>query len=409
MKVGELPLIDELAPPSPDDPIYEVEVEEPKPPSRFKRFMGALLRLVMNVGVILLSIAAIFLGYRYIAPQVDVDKLTAMFQQDSETAQPAQTPPEQPIPVRVAQLEIQDAVTLERQFPGQLEAGQTSQLAFEFGGYLNDVYVDEGDRVQNNQVLAVLDIDILVAERAALLASRDAIRAQLKFAETNLDRAERLQNSGTVSVDQTDQAIAGRDELVARVAEVEAGLLQIRIRITKASLGAPFDGFIGKRHLDEGNTAGAGEPVLTIFEDGAPRFRVGLPPDIDPAEFQRTEVEIEGATYPAVLRAIRPDIDPVTRMRTVVFDIEGKAPSGFGVFGTLSTTVSQKMTGAWVPLDAMRAGIGDAWTILIVDDENIARTVLVEPLYIGTDRAVVYGAFDDGDRVIVAGGHKVSL
>ncbi len=234
------------------------------------------------------------------------------------------------------------------------------------------------------------------------------MQAQLAYAQSNLERTERLKTSGTSTADRMDQAIANRNELAAKNAEIEAGLLQTQIKLQKTNLIAPFDGFIGTRHLDEGNFVGAGAPVLTIFQANQTRFRVGLPSDVDPSGFERSEIEISGDTYPATLAAIRPDIDPVTRLRSAIYNITDTAEHRFGEAGVLKARIPLDLTGAWVPVSALQAGVGDTWTIFIVDDNNIARTVMVEILHIGTDRAVVFGAFDDGDQVIVNGVHKLS-
>ncbi|MFV0383182.1 efflux RND transporter periplasmic adaptor subunit [Paracoccus sp. (in: a-proteobacteria)] len=312
------------------------------------------------------------------------------------------------VPVRVQRLAIGDRFFVERQFPGQTEADQRSDLAFELGGYIRGISVDEGDEVTRGQVLALLDTDLLQAQQSELLASRAAIGARLDYAKLNLDRLQKLQNSGSSTVDRVDQALAERNELVARDAEVEAGLRQVNIRIDKARLIAPYDGFIGTRHLDEGDFAGAGMPVLTIHQAGAVRFRVGLPPDLDPAMFRQTGIELGGKVYPAMLGAIRPDLDPVTHMRIALFDITGDPPRNFGQTGVLRADTLLHVTGAMVPLDALLPGISDAWTVFTVDDNDIARSVLVEILHIGTDQAIVSGAFDDGDRVVTGGVHKLS-
>jgi len=384
----------------------------------FKSVAYTTKRLMWNLVVATLTLVAIVGGYLFLAPEegalFSADQLVALVSGDADAAESADPEPvveaanAKPIPVMVSPIVIQDEISVFRRFPGQLEARQSSRLAFENGGYLEQVTVDEGDRVEKGERLAALDVDTLVAQRNALTANRDAISAQLTFANTTLERRERLRDTGAGSVDQSDQALASRDELVARIAEVDANLVQNGIRTEKAVLRAPFDGYIGARLLDDGHTVAPGEPIFTIFELSAPRFRVGLPTDLDPGSLAETEVEIDGKRYAAELEAIRPDIDPATRTRTVLFTVPGVGTSGFGQPGTLDTMIKQELSGAWVPLDAMRAGVGEAWTILVVDEEQLARAVVIEVLHIGNDSAFVMGAFDAGDQMIVAGAHKIA-
>lgn len=354
-------------------------------------------RSVLNVIVLSLSVLVLLLLYWALSSDDVVGR---------ETGGTVQAQSARPLSVRVAPIALQGSIVVPRQFPGELEARQTSNLAFEFSGFLDSLSADEGDRVAQGQELARLDVDLLRAEREALLASRNAVLAKLTFAESKLARAERLRNRGAGSADQADQARAEREELVARIAEIDANLRQNEIRQEKSVLYAPFNGLIGARLVDSGNNITAGETILTVYDIEEPRFRVGLPTDLDPSLLYQPEIVIDGTPYPAVLEATRPDIDPSTRTRTVLFAI-GRTDT-VGQPGILTTKVEQNIIGAWVPFDAMRAGINGAWTILVVDAANVARPVIVEVLHIGNGRAFVKGAFDNGDPMIVEGAHKIA-
>ncbi|MBB5515391.1 RND family efflux transporter MFP subunit [Rubricella aquisinus] len=309
-------------------------------------------------------------------------------------------------PVEVTALTVQDGYTLSRQFVGQVEAAASVVLSFELGGRLSDLQGDEGAEVVKGQVLARLDTALLNADKERLEASRAATTAQLDLAETRLARAQSLLRDGHVSQEAVDQALATRDELSSRIREIDAALHTVAINLEKSELRAPFDGRIGLRNVDGGETLSAGTPVLTLIETAAPQVRVGLPLSIETATLTNAMIDVNGKSYPATLAQVRPDIDPVTRTRTVLFELGAETPPAFGQTATLMIETRIATPGTWIPLDALREGIGGAWTVLVVEDGTV-RTAMVEVLHADETRAFVSGTFPPGARMIRSGAHRV--
>lgn len=364
---------------------------DPKRPSFLRRATLRTLTIVGTLGIVGLAGAAVFFGSETLA------------------ARAAATPP--PVAadrtvVQVTTLRIEDGYSIQRQFVGQIEAGATSVLSFELGGRLTDVMAEEGDSVKAGDVLARLDTALLEAERTRLKASRDATAAQLRFAESRVERANSLRGQGFASQEALDQVIATRDELTSRIAETDAAVTTVEINIAKSVLYAPFDGRIGAQAVDGGETLAAGQHVVTLIETVAPQVRVGLPLSFTEAMLDDLEIEISGIRYPAEFIQFRPDIDPVTRTRTALFALNGDTPLAFGQTATLFVETTNNAAGSWVPVDALQEGSGSAWTVLVVD-EGVVRTASVEVLHAEATRAYVRGTFEDGAQLINAGAHRV--
>ncbi|MCF6446065.1 efflux RND transporter periplasmic adaptor subunit [Nereida sp. MMG025] len=310
------------------------------------------------------------------------------------------------IPVSVTPITLQDGYSLARQFVGQIESAASVPLSFELGGRLSDLLVEEGQTIKAGQLIARLDTALLKAEQERLIASRAALTAQLDLAQSRLARATALRKDGFASVEAVDQATATRDELISRTQEVDAALSTVAINLEKSELFAPFDGRIGMRNVDGGETLAAGAPILTLIETTAPQVRVGLPLSIDIAALQSPEIVVQGRTYDAVLLRVRPDIDPVTRTQTAIFSLNSDDAPAFGQTATVVVTTPVDQVGTWLPLDAMQQGVGGYWTVLTVDD-NTVRQASVEVLHAEATRAFVRGTFQDGARMIATGAHRV--
>ena len=309
-------------------------------------------------------------------------------------------------PVAVSPVVFDDHYMTTRRFLGQIEAGSEAVLSFELGGRLASRSFEEGQFVRKGDIVAQLDTALLQADRQGLEASRAAIAAQLGFATSRLDRAQQLRTEGFSSQETLDQARANRDELMARLAEVDAALLAIDIRLQKSVIRAPFDGRVGATPADISETLGAGQPVLTLVETANPVLRVGVPLHLSDEDLAQTRVEIAGRVYPAQLDQIRPDIDPVTRTRTTLFTLDLPQGITFGQTAAMVLDTAVTARGVWLPLDAHQQGSGSLWTVLMVEGDTV-RPAAVEVLHQNSDRAYVQGTFPPGSLVIQTGAHRV--
>ena len=327
-------------------------------------------------------------------------------------ARAADTPPPDAAPltaVSVRTLTQADGYTVPRSFVGQVEPRKTVALSFELAGRLADVLVDEGDTVVAGQLLARQDIDLLQADRDRQQAARKAVEAQLAFALQTLERSEALLDRGFASQERLDQSMATRDELNARISEIDATLATIDIQLQKAELFAPFDGRITRRVLDGGEAVGAGQVLVEVVETGVPQIRVGLPLSIDESALATAQIRVNGGSYAATLASFRPDIDPVTRTRTALFDIETDSAMALGQTARLELTTHVIEDGTWVPLRSLKEGDKGQWTLLVVDADNVVRRASVLVIHATSDEAYVQGSFPTGTRMIEEGPQRVTL
>ncbi len=364
-------------------------------------------------------------------------------------------------PVRVRPAELVTSFERERVYTGTLVARRRSVLSFELAGKVVEMSADEGDRVSANQPLAKLDVRRLQARRAqaeaelaqatALLrelkqgprqqtiAAADAqvqsLAAQRDVAELRLKRRERLVQRGAISREEYDDSLAEyrvavaqtdvgqktldeleagtRDERVdaqvAQVGAIEASLADIYHQLDDAVLLAPFDGRLVRRRVDEGTVIAAGTPVFELIEDTRLEAWVGVPPR-SAASIRVGEergVTIDGVATPAVVRSVRPELDPETRTRNVVLDL--KEPDGLvaGQIARVGIRESVKGEGYWVPTASLTPDRRGLWSLLVVEAEGHAAARPVEVIENDGDRSFVRGALQAGESVIVEGVHRV--
>ncbi|MEO0524349.1 MAG: efflux RND transporter periplasmic adaptor subunit [Pseudomonadota bacterium] len=369
--------------------------EEPKKRSLARRVVAGIISLGLNGAFIAIAVVAVGAGAAFMTERAEA---TA-----EATAQVAP-----PTPVSAAPIVFEDGYTVTRRFVGQVEARETVNLSFELAGRLDEVLVGEGDPVEMGQLIARLDTDLLLADRERLNASKKAVLAQLDFADQTVERNEALRDRGFASQERLDEAMATQRELTARVAEIDANLDSIRLQLEKSELHAPMAGRITLSNVDGGETLAAGQTILGLVAEGAPLVRIGLPLNVELSAIDATEITVGARTYSAGVFSVRPDIDPVTRTRTVLFEIESDVDLALGQTASLAATSRVEERGVWVPTRSLKEGARGTWTLQVVDQDNMVRQATVELLYTSGDRVFARGTFPEGTKLLTEGPQRVT-
>ncbi len=149
---------------------------------------------------------------------------------------------------------------------GYVVADRRSVIAPKAPGRLEEVEVDEGDRVEEGEVIARLDpLDAEIALRqaeaavSAARASAAADEAQAVQAERALARAQKLERGGAITREALLDAKAARDAAraqqsaaAARREEAQRALDAARQRLEDTVIRAPFAGTVAKKLAGEG-------------------------------------------------------------------------------------------------------------------------------------------------------------
>ncbi|MEM9723944.1 MAG: efflux RND transporter periplasmic adaptor subunit [Pseudomonadota bacterium] len=394
------------------------DVEQVKQPSR-----GARILRTLGAWGVAGAVAAGTVAVGAVA-------LNVLYLRAAASEGPAPTPP---LPVKVAEVTLAAEYAVVERFAGRVETAQETNLAFERGGLVVEIAVEEGDEAALGQVIARLDDRSLIAERDRLKAEKRRIETELALAQRTRQRQQNLSNKGFASEQRFDEAQATETALTAQIASIEAQLRQRDLDIEKSALTAPFDGLIAERFVDPGAVTSAGMAVARLLEVEAPRARVGLPPEQAASMIigQRYRLDIRGLEVEGELIALRPDLAPGTRTVAALFDLEGAlrlsgasgqaAASGVptGEIVRLSLERRAEAKGVWLPLSAMQQGVKGLWSVYtVVEDEAASEEAgetiwvvgqeAVQALRVRGQEAYVTGSLRDGALVVVTGVNRVA-
>jgi RND family efflux transporter MFP subunit len=272
-----------------------------------------------------------------------------------------------------------------------VEAVHQATVAAQIAGRVLDVRVDAGQRVKQGELLMRLD-----AREAA--GSDASARATLEQARVAYERTKNLHAQKFVSQAALDQAAATWQAAQGTAASSGAGL-------SHGSVTAPFAGVVAQRHVEPGEMAAPGRPLVTVFDPKGLRVIASLPQyklaELKKASRARVEFPESGIWVDAVRVEILPTVD--ARSHTAMArlylpeNIEGVVP---GAYARAHFTIGRAQKLAVPAAAVLRRG--EVTAVYIVDDKGGARL-----------RQVRLGeAVSGGELEVLAGinpGERISL
>jgi membrane fusion protein (multidrug efflux system) len=264
-------------------------------------------------------------------------------------------------------------------------------------GIIETVDFTEGQAVEKGDVLFHL------RDRQEAARLREA-EAELALAREDFERTTALESRNAAAAAQVDKVRANLEMARARadLRRVELDRMQIR---------APFAGRLGARLVSPGARIKADDGlvrldamdplalVFTIPESVLPLARIG-------AEFELEVAAFPGRRWPGAIRFIAPNVDSASRRVLIKGHVPN--PDGTllpGMFARVQATLGER-DALVIPEEALVTDPDGAF-VWRIGAEDKAERVTIE---IGTrepGRVEVRAGLAEGDRIVVAGTHKV--
>lgn len=225
-------------------------------------------RATLVIGLLALTFVGLFLfGYRHYLRRQSIVVEAAQSEQTS-------------LPIVNVTKVSRGTPELELTLPGNVSPLTEAYVYARAAGYVKQRYVDIGDRVSENQLLAEIEapeLDQQVAQARATLAQANNqldqakaddvdARAKLELARVTWDRYKALVDHGAISRQDGDQqlatfrsASAAVDSVAARIGSAQGNIVAVRANLDRLvsmqdfeKVRAPFGGVITARNFDVG-------------------------------------------------------------------------------------------------------------------------------------------------------------
>ena len=158
-----------------------------------------------------------------------------------------------PAPYPVTQLQTK-TVTGFTEYPTTIEGKVNSDVRAKTSGYIEKVYVDEGQKVRKGQVLFKL-------ETQSLSQDAGAAKARVNVAQVEVDKLIPLVEKNIISPVQLETA-------KANLAQAKANYSGVTANIGYATIKSPIDGFVGAINFREGALISPNDatPLTTVSQ-----------------------------------------------------------------------------------------------------------------------------------------------
>jgi len=170
-----------------------------------------------------------------------------------EKTEQAAAPKAPPAAIPVTQLQTK-TVTGYTEYPATIEGIVNSDVRAKTSGYVEKVYVDEGQKVRKGQVLFKL-------ETQSLSQDASAAKARVNVAQVEVDKLIPLVEKNIISAVQLETA-------KANLAQAKANLSGVSANIGYATIKSPIDGYVGAINFREGALISPSDasPLTTVSE-----------------------------------------------------------------------------------------------------------------------------------------------
>jgi len=137
-------------------------------------------------------------------------------------------------------------------------------LGFRVFGRVTTMPFEEGDYVETGSFMGAIDTQPYLDQVREAEANVEAIKAQLLNAERIMERREAIVQSGAVSDEDYQNALAQRDISLANLMQAEATLGTAMTNLTDTHVYAPTNGTILTRIREPGTVVNIAEPIYTL-------------------------------------------------------------------------------------------------------------------------------------------------
>lgn len=158
-----------------------------------------------------------------------------------------------------------------------VEAVRQSTISAQVAGRITAVNFDVGDQVKAGQVIVRIDPSELAQAAAGSRAQLAQADAMLANAKANYDRQLQLFQQKFISQAALDKATAEYRAAQAGAAAARAGAGQTATVRSYTVLAAPFTGVVMARHVEVGEMAAPGKPLMTGFDPSDLRVVANIP------------------------------------------------------------------------------------------------------------------------------------
>jgi len=293
--------------------------------------------------------------------------------------------------------------TITIEYVSQIRSIRHIEIMAQERGYLEKIFVDEGQQVQKGELLFQIMPNLYEAEQ-------QKAQAEVNFAQIEYNNTEDLANENIVSMNELAMAKAKLDQ-----AQAALNLANTHLEFTK--IRAPFNGIIDRFHVREGSLLEEGE-ILTELSDNSQMWVYFNVPE---AEYLDYKVKLDKNNpvkvnlmlannkmfnHSGLLETIEADFNNETG--NIPFRATFSNPEGLLRHGeTGNILISTKLNNALIIPQKATFEILDKKFVYVVDSNNVLHAKQVQIAEELQHIFIIKGGLNESDKILLEGLRKV--
>lgn len=315
-------------------------------------------------------------------------------------------------PVKVFKVSKQK-ISEKLNFTGLIEPRKKVTVTPDIAGKVAKIYVEEGDKVREGQLLAELDTRATRLQLEQAEAALAVAEANHKDAKRNMERMERLSKEKAVSDQQYEKIRLAYEAADAQLQQAKAAVNLARHQLDVSMMKAPFSGVIASKNAEVGDVInpmmGGFSPtsgVLTLMDFSQVEIEIEVSPN-DIVRIKRGQVAhlkvsaLPDKVFEGRVTIVNLTADPLTKKFKVEVRINNPdlilRPN---TFGEVTIEVSTHEEALVVPQVAI---LEDQFVFLARETTAVRREVTLGLQ--NAELVEVVNGVTEGDLVIVEGNY----
>jgi len=306
------------------------------------------------------------------------------------------------------------SATVKQTYPGNIEGIVNVDIKAQVSGYLEKIFVKEGDYVQKGQLLFKIKSEVFQEQVSNSAAALQAAIAAEANARIEVEKIKSLVGGSVVSPIQLKTAEANMQAANAQVAQAKATFGASKINAGFALIKAPVSGYIGRIPNRIGNLISATDatPLTTLSDISI----VYVYFSVSEAEFmhlnagsgdKNTKMNIglvtaDGQQYPenGKLQIASGNVDRVTgtvSMKAVFNNPKRILRSG----GSANVVIEESVSDILLVPKAAVKDIQDKFFVYRLSDRNKVRLIPIEIKAESGDDYMIRSGLQNGDQIAI--------
>lgn len=175
------------------------------------------------------------------------------------------TETESPKVLPVTNVLVKDT-NLFREYVADIQAVQNVELRARVQGFLEKIYVDEGQVVKKGQLLFKINDEEYRAELAKANANLESAIAEAKASELEVDRLKVMVEKRVISETELSVAESKLKAVIARIEQARWAKSNAQLRLSYTSIRSPFHGIIDRIPFKVGSLIDHGTLMTTVSD-----------------------------------------------------------------------------------------------------------------------------------------------